>query len=149
MASPPSSISLPQKRPSLSLPSASQKRRKQSTGATIGPSQLRQTSFPPEASPTSHNTPLYSRSPSVETTTTSLANGTAGGGVGSRKRRRTATDVDGRSTAGTSAIGKSGSAMSVVEGEEEGEEDGDDVEVEVEGGKMDEAAEKQAAERLK
>lgn len=155
MSSPPNSITLPKKRPSLSVPNQAAKRRKPSTG----PSSLRQTSFPPPegysaqsaGSPGSATTPRYafSRSPSVESSIVgSAANGTEGGRKGRKRKRGGASAIDdGRSATGTLRGGQGQEA----EGEAEDEDEGPgDVEVNLEGGgKPDEARQKQEREHLK
>ncbi|KAF2141830.1 uncharacterized protein K452DRAFT_308885 [Aplosporella prunicola CBS 121167] len=124
MASPPSGVGLPKKRPSISgpLPTNPSKRRKPSTG----PSGLRQTSFPPESSEQQRD---YSRSPSVDssfTTNTNQGKRRRGGGGGKGR-----FDDDVRSTTGTSVRGgKAGTAA----GSEAPGDKGDDEPEEEEGG---------------
>ncbi|KAF2092076.1 TAFII28-domain-containing protein [Saccharata proteae CBS 121410] len=132
MASPPSSMGLPKKRPSISGPSHSanpSKRRKPSTG----PSGLRQTSFPPE---NGEGRLSFSRSPSVDssfTANTATTNKRKKGGKG-----KGGADDDVRSTTGTSVRGGKGGggAGSAVDGKGGGEGDEEDDD---EGGEAGEA----------
>ncbi|KAF2752764.1 hypothetical protein EJ05DRAFT_266319 [Pseudovirgaria hyperparasitica] len=160
MSSPPNTINVPKKRPSLSVPHNQAKRRKPSTG----PSALRQTSFPPPeqyiaaGSPGSVTTPRgygYSRSPSVESSAlASVANGAEGSITGrGRKRKRggaTAIADDVRSATGTSTRdNRGGSPAEGEEAEDEDEAGGEDVEVNLEGdGKQDQATQQQEREHL-
>ena len=134
---------MPRKRPSISTTGSTSKKRK--------PSNLRN-SFAPESEMV--GSPLrYSRSPSVDSSVagpSSIANG-----IGGKRRKR--KDGDERSMTGASMRGgKAGSTTGASNVNAEGaEEDDDDDEEEIEGegmdavlegGKMDEAKEKQEME---
>lgn len=142
MASPPSGLNLPKKRPSLSgpLPPNPSKRRKPSTG----PSGLRQTSFPPEES---DRRAEFSRSPSVDSQFTTNTNTTRKKG-----RKGKGGDDDVRSTTGTSVRGGkagAGEAGEKADEEEEADQDegGEALDAVLEG--QGEADEKQEKEHLR
>ncbi|KAF2261702.1 hypothetical protein CC78DRAFT_535428 [Lojkania enalia] len=141
MASPPPhvpTLNIPRKRSSISSVTSAAKKRK--------PSALRN-SFAPEGAEFAGSPLRYSRSPSVDSvTTTSIANG-----VGGKRRRK--KDGDAQSTTGGSAMGKPDArSVTGVDGEgadaEEVEEEDDEEEMDavLEGGKATEATKKQEKE---
>ncbi|OCK84221.1 TAFII28-domain-containing protein [Lepidopterella palustris CBS 459.81] len=152
MASPPPipTINIHGKRASIaSTTSTTQKRRKQSG--------LRNPYVPDPASTSAAGTPRSPRSPSVESSVagTTITNNN---GAGKGRRRK---GEDARSMTGTSVRGGKEGSRSVVVGEGEGEGEGGDmdddeeeeggegVEMTVEGGPGDEAAEMQNKEKMK